>query len=377
MKLSDKDKKLLLVLLIGLILFGAYKLNGIFSESLEENEKLLKERNAKYTDLLAKSARRKEFVDETESSKAMYHDILASYKNSLSQEQTLVFLGLVEKATGVWLKQVGFSQVSNVYTFGNITSSNPGTPGQKVYSSDYQGITTSMTLSYECKYDDLKVVLKYLEDYGKKATVSNISFAYNNSTDMVNGTMNLSLYSITGSDRPGESVNINDVAVGTDNIFSSDTFISSGVGDSYRDKIINDYDLYLIMNQVGSDMSNMAMGTANDPANESVVLSDQNGVEEITIKITGRAGEYRVSYKIGSNLYPADKYEDGAVFVCGDSLDMVMISKPRMHKDDNTYANLTIINETDMTLNIAIVNDDEENPRINIGQPSGPYVVYK
>lgn len=377
MKISEKDIKLLLVLLIIGIVVGAYKLNGMFSDALKENEQVLDERNARYTDLLAKSARRKEYMDDTLKFQTEHKDLLASYKTSISQEQSLVFLGMVEKATGVWLKQVGFSDVSTVYTFGNVKSSNPGKSGNKVYSTDYKGITTSMTLSYECTYADLKRVLKYLEEYGKKATVRNISFSYSQATDIVNGTMQMSLYSITGKDRPKEEVNINDVAVGTDNIFTSDTFIASGIDNEYRDKIINDYDLYLIMNQVGSDSCNMAIGMANDPMNEATVISDSTGVEEVSIIVTGSGGEYRVSYKIGSNIYPAENYAEGAVLVCGDTLDMVMISKPRAHKDDNTIANVSIVNNTDMALNIAVINDDEETPRINIVSQSGTVKFYE
>ncbi len=371
MKISEKDIKLLLVLLIVGIVVGAYKLNGMFSDALKENEQILEEREVRYKDLVAKSARRKEYMDDTVKFQTEHKDLLASYKNSISQEQSLVFLGMVEKATNVWLKQVGFTDVSTVYTFGNVKSSNPGKSGNKVYSTDYTGISTSMTLSYQCSYDDLKKVLNYLEEFGKKATVSNISFTYSEATDTVSGTMNMALYSIKGSDRPKEEVNINDVAVGTDNIFTSDTFISAGIDNDYRDKIINDYDLYFIMNQVGSDMSNMAIGMANDPMNEAAVTSNSTGIEEVSIIVSGSAGEYRVSYKIGSNIYPADKYDEGAVLVCGDALDMVMISKPRAHKDDNTVANVSIVNNTDMSLNIAVINDDEERPRINIVNTTG------
>lgn len=371
MKFSDKDKKLLLLVLIAVIVFGAFKLYGVVDDALQENQETLKVRNARYLDLQAKSAKRKQFMDDTEAYKTQYADLLASYKTSLSQEQTLVFLGMVEKATNVWLKQVGFADVSTVYTFGNVASSNPGKAGQKVYSTDYTGITTSMTLSYQCTYDEFKDVLKYLEEYGKKATISDISLSYSEGTDIVSGTMKMSLYSIKGSDRPGEEVNISDVATGTDNIFSSDTFITSGLDSTYRDKIINDYDLYLIMNQVGSDNFNMALGMANDPLNETAITSASTGVEEIEIIIDGRDGEYKVRYKIGSNIYPSENYNDGAVLICGDSLDMVMISKPRTHSKDDTLANVRITNNSDMPLNIAIINDDEEEPRIKVVEQVG------
>ena len=377
MKFSDKDKKMLLLVLIAVIIFGAFKLYGVVDDALQENQETLKLRNARYLDLQAKSAKRKQFMDDTEAYKTQYADLLASYKTSLSQEQTLVFLGMVEKATNVWLKQVGFADVSTVYTFGNVASSNPGKAGQKVYSTDYTGITTSMTLAYQCKYAELKDVLKYLEEYGKKATISDISFTYSEGTDTVSGTMKMSLYSIKGSDRPAEEVNINDVAVGTDNIFVSDTFIPSGLVDGYKEKIINDYDLYLIMNKVGSDMSTMAVGMANDPTNSTAVTSDSTAVEDIEIVVSGKGGEYKVSYKIGGKIYPEENYADGATLVCGETLDMLMISRPRAGKGDTSLANVSIINNSDMQLNVAIINDDEEEPRIIIKDTVGRITFYK
>lgn len=375
-KISDRDKKLLLGLVIGVILFIAYKLFTSLSDANVEKEAELKTLKETYADLSAKNGNRKRYVEDTEEYEKMYQDVVNSYNTSLSQEQILVFLGMVEKNTGVWLKQTGLSNISSVYTFGEVTSTNPATAGQKVYTTDYTGISTQLNLSYECTYDDLKKVLQYLEDYGKKATVNDMSFSYSESTDIVTGSMSVTMYAITGSDREVEDVTIRDVAVGTDNIFSSDTFITIGTDGSYRDKIINDYDLYLIMNQTGSDMDTVAMGQANDPSNETAVSSDKDGLETVELRITGTNGNYKVSYKVGGNLYPAMDYKDGAPLICGDSLDFLIISKPRTGIDDNTRVNLTIINESDMTLNVATINDDTTSPRLNIESTQGTVVFY-
>ena len=377
LKVSERDKKLLLLLLIVIIIGGAAKLFSTISEDVKENKREYEELTDKYNDLVIKNSRKAQMIEDTANYTAEYRQLLDSYNTSLSEEQTLVFLGMVEKHTGVWLKQVGFSENTTVYTFGKVKSSNPSTLGQKVYSSDYKGISTTMTLSYECSYDELKEVLIYLEENGRKATISNITFSYSESTDIVTGTMQLTLYAIKGSDREVKDTVISDVAVGTDNIFSSDSFISSGVDGSYKDRILNDYDLYMIMNQAGSDMSTMAVGMAGDPSNETAVTTDTEGVADVTINITGKEGEYRVSYKLGSSAYPAENFAEGAPLICGDSLDMLIISKPRVDKDDSTLANVTIINDTDMVLNLAVINDDEDKPRVNIEKTEGNVVIYE
>lgn len=376
LQISERDKKLILVLLIVLILGGSFWIFDKITTSNTEKEEQYRILSDKYSDLSIKNGKRKIFVDDTEKNNEEYKQVLNSYNTSLSEEQTLVFLGMVEQNTGVWLKQMGFTTVTPVYTFGQVTSTNPSTQGQKVYSSDYVGISTQLSLSYECTYADFKKVLEYLRENGRKATINNISFSYSQSTDIISGTMQMTLYAVTGSDREVTDVNIKDIPVGTDNIFSSDSFVISGAENSYRDRIVNDHDLYIILNQPGSDMDNMSVGQAGDPSNTTAVSSNSNGVEDITIRVTGQAGDYRVSYKIGTSVYPAEDYDNGAPLVCGDSLDLLIISKPRASADDNTLANITIINESDMVLNAAIINDDVTSPRVSIVETVGNVIFY-
>lgn len=375
-KISDRDKKLILVLLIVAILGGSFVLFDKITTSNEEYEQEYNTLKDKYSDLSMKNAKKKVFVEDTEKNAEAYDKILEGYNTGLSEEQTLMFLAMVEKNTGVWLKQMGFADVQSVYSFGQINSTNPATQGQKAYTSDYQGVSTQLSLSYECTYAEFKDVINYLNENGKKATVNNVSFNYSESTDTVSGTMQMTLYAVKGSDREEKDVNIKDVPVGTDNIFASDSFIVSGAESSYRDRIINDHDLYIIMNQNGSDMDNMTVGQSGDIFNDTTVSSNSNGIEDITIRVTGQAGDYKVSYKIGSDVYPKENYDDGAPLICGDSLDLLIISKPRAATGDNTLANLTIINESDMVLNAAIINDDLALPRIDIVSTVGNVIFY-
>ena len=376
LSISDRDKKLVLVLLIVVILGGAFFLFDKISTSNDEYDRQYKELSDKYSDLTIKNAKKKVYIDDTDKYNKMYDEVLAKYNTGLSEEQTLVFLGMVEKETGVWLKQMAFTAVTPVYTFGNVTSTNPATPGKRVYSSDYRGISTMLNVSYECLYDDFKKVIEYLKEYGKKVTVSNISFSYSEATDMVSGTMQMNFYAVTGKDRENNGLNIKDVSVGTDNIFSSDTFSPSVTNGSVRDRIIVDHDLYIIMNQNGSDMDNMSVGQTGDPSNATAVTSNTNGIENITLRVTGKDGEYKVSYKIGTSVYPVEDFDNGAPLVCGDTLDLLIISKPRTESGDNTTANITIINESDKVLNATVLNDDEESPRVNITETLGSVIFY-
>lgn len=377
MTISDRDKKLLIILLSVAIIaasyFGFTKLNEK-NAVLEGEVKALKER---HIDLVTKNANKHNYESDTIENTAAFNKVFADFKTSISQEQTLLFLAEVEKNTGVWLKQQSLDNTSQIYQFGRIGSSNPAKSGQNVYTTDNVGLSTNSNVSYECTYEQLKTVLTYLRENGKKVTINNMSYSYAASTDMVSGTMSLTLYAIQGSERPALDVDIKDVFVGTDNIFASDTFAGSGAETTYRDKIIADYDLYLIVNRTGADKDAVICGQSGDTTNQTVISSNSGGIENVTIKITGREGDYKISYQVGTMQYPAENFDAGAPFICGNSIELLIMSSERGGNTDSSEISLRILNESDLVVNGAVVNDDPALTRINLDETKGAVTFYQ
>lgn len=377
MKISERDKILLIILLIAAILGGSY---FIFDKISKENVKLEEQvtnLSRRHSELVQKNANKHNYETDSIENNAKFDEILGMYKTSISQEQTLLFLTEVEKNTGVWLKQQSLDNPSDIYQFGRVTSSNPAKSGQRVYTTDNVGISTNTNVSYECTYDQLKTVLTYLREHGKKVTINNMSYSYAAATDMVTGTMSLTLYAIKGSERPEMDIDIKDVFIGTDNIFSSDTFTGTGSETSYKDRIINDYDLYVIVNRTGADKDAVICGQAGDTTNETVVSSNTGGIENVTIKITGREGDYRICYQVGTMQYPAENFDAGSPFICGESIELLIMSSERGGNTDSSEISLRIINESDLVVNGAIMGDDPTLPRVNLDETKGPVTFYQ
>lgn len=375
--MSDRDKKLLIGLLIVAILGGSWWLSGKIKTENETYKTELSALKVRYNDLETKNAYRATYQKDTETNTTLFNKVMSDFNTSLSQEQTLLFLTAVEKHTGVWLSQTSLGTVSQVYTFGKLGSSNPSKRGQKVYDTDNVGITTTSNVSYQCTYDQLKDVLTYLREQGKKVTINSMSYSYAAATDMVSGTMALTFYSIAGSDRPPMNTDINDVFIGTDNIFNSSTYIPSGSTDSAKDRILTNYDMYLIVNKQGSDKEAVICGQSGDINGQSVISSTDEGIQNVTIKVTGREGSYMLSYQVGARQYPAENYDIGTSFICGDSIDLLIMSSARSGMTDSNEVSLKIINDTDLSINAAIINDDAQSPRINIDETVGTVVFYQ
>ena len=342
-----------------------------------ENELLKDERReltVRHTDLVIKNASKATYEKDTLANTAKFNKVFADYNNSLSQESTLLFLAAVEKNTGVWLKQTSLDVVSQVYQFGAVTSTNPTNRGALVYETDNIGISTTANVSYECTYEELKAVLEYLRTNGRKATITSMAFDYDQTTSIVSGTMSISFYAISGSNRPPQKVDIQDVFIGTGNIFNSDTFITNGADVSIKDKIMSSYDMYVVVNRTGADKEAVIVGQRGN--DQATVTSNSTGIENVTIRVTGRAGDYKVSYQVGSSQYPAQGFEDGAAFVCGDSIELMIMSAERGATTDSNGISLRIINETDIAVNATIIGDDPVAPRVKLDESKGAVVFH-
>ena len=378
LKISEKDKKLLLILLAFTILacayYFGYKNLTDLTQKYDQETSILKK---KQIDLAQKNSNREKYVADTKNDQNTYSIIFSNYSNGTSQDASLAFINKLEMITGSWIKSATLSDPSMIYTFGNVNSSNPSTSGTKVYSSDMQGYKTTLTLTYEAKYDQWKNLIKYVNNYYSKNSIDSVAMSYNAVTGLVSGTMTLSTYAITGSQRPFTAPKI-DSPTGTNNIFSSNVFDSNKADfiDENGEYILSDYDYFILLNSATSDVDSCIIGKKNDTSKESIISENNNGTEGVTVRVAGSAGNYTIQYKLGNITYPATNYNNGISFTPGNTLDLLIMSSSRVSDADKNTIKLNIVNDSDMTLNVKVCNDDTKDPRVKYEGKTGSVNIY-
>lgn len=218
-KISDRDKMLLVVVvaagILALAYFFGYQKISEANTKLEAKQTTLSKTNK---DLKEKSNNKDRYIKDTNSYNLQYDSTIKLYAAGSTQPTSIDFLNKVESITGTWIRSVAFSEPAPVYTFGRIQSSNANSSGN-AYSSDYVGYKTTLNLAYEAEYKQWKDFIDYVNSYSTKCTIETISMAYNDATDTVSGTVTVSMYSITGADRPFKDSSFT-APTGSDNIFS-------------------------------------------------------------------------------------------------------------------------------------------------------------
>lgn len=378
-KLSNRDKMIIWVVASVAIILLAYFFGYTkIMEQVDMYQAKLNTAQSRYRELYDKNQNKENYLNDTAMYKSRYNSILSGYENGASQDNSLMFLRDLEKTTGSWIKSTTFATTSPIHTFGAISSTNPSMAGTKAYNSDMIGYKTTLTLSYEAQYNDFKDLLTYINNYYSKNTIDSISMAYDEDDDIVSGTMTVSTYCITGSSRAFSTPKI-DLPVGTKNIFFSSTFFPTIIqkNDTNGAYILSDYDYYLLLNAPASDMSACIMGQKGDRIGDSILSTNENTVQKVVIKVWGSKGNYRIMYKVGNQSYPAVNPGNGLSFAAGNTLDILIMSSARKTTADKSGADISIINDTDMDLNVKIVDDDATAPRVNIVESTGIVNVYK
>lgn len=368
LEVSDKDKRLLLILLSVLVIVAAYMLGyQRFSEKADDYKKELRTLKNEEADLEEKEANLEKYEEGKEEYAGQALAILKRYGSAVTQPSTIEFLNKVERITDAWLKNVSFTGTTEVYKFGQIQTGNPDKQGEQAYSTDLTGYKTALTISYEAEYEQWKELIEYINTYESKNVIESISMSYSNINDTVSGTMTLGLYSIVGG---GVVVTEPEFSIGTgsENIFYSDGVLQTTEGDE-GDYILDNYDYYILIGPKTAAAPSCIIGARGAEEKDVELTGEGSGMQSVSIAVTGSDGSYSAEYEI-------DGEKKSASVKTGDTLDLLIVSSKRQSYDDETGIELDISNTSDRPLNVKVFSDDTDNPRVNIRTTEGDVVVH-
>lgn len=390
MKLKERDKNLLIIIGMALLVFLAYfvgyrNINAKRVKVDAEVEKLVLE----LANLKSLEASKDTFISDTTEYISDRAALLGEFDSGYSQEYIIKVIedieNEMERVTDDnigWIKGATFNEPQFVYDFGNITSTNPDRTGELVYTTDLEGYSSAVSMNFEAGYDEFKKMVEYINNYeyeNKKCKykIETLNATYNSEAELVVGSIGVVFYALTGEDRIFTGIDPANKLFGTTNIFHSDIFNPAINGAENGENIISDYDLYLTLQSAESDVAALTLGVKNDQTGRSEIVDEANSAKDVEIRVMGMNGEYKVAYKVGNNTYPVDSYTEGEGFVVGELLSMLVISSERTSIDDASAANVSIFNESDKTLEIKVINEDESNPRFVVKYKEGDIIIYE
>lgn len=378
MKLTEKDKNLLLILAViaafclPLVLLVQPAMNKCEALTREISE--LQSRKSYLDQIVAAGST---YQEEAENIAVKKEELMNRFPSDIPQEASLLFMDNTEKKLPISLYQVGFGedvamQMTSAPTqeaidqveadTGDVTDDSvyADTTSQTAVTSGLTGISTSTDFSYTAGYEEFKEFLDYIENYNDRMVITSLTASYAMDMNQVNGNFTLIQYALKGEDRNPVSFLEPEMIQGTNNIFTQ----ASGV---FNEETNQSAQFFLMLNQPDADDEAFIMGQMSDVAEETYLVNDENKLQKAAIEFEGTNGEYTAYYSVGKEK----TVKEGIPFTADGQIGFEILSSERADDKDKVSVQVDIVNNTDTIVYLSVQNDDEENPRVTIKGKTG------
>lgn len=402
MKISKREKILLGILVVWLILFGYFKY--VYAGQKSKLEKLRTERitlqakldtvNAQINSIKNKESDVKVLNSKIQDKSKLLYPTIAQEKiiielDSLMSKSklkgTIGFSDIAVQAVEVKKPeekknaQSSLQPLADQYnsTF-NKNSNNVNVAENKnngtatAPKTDASGSTVEqmkVNLTFSGSYSNVIDFIKNIETNSKKIIIANINLSQVSKTD-VSGSCELNFYAVpkvSNEDEEYMKWNYSN-NYGKANPFDGGNSVSINTTIEQANAPKKEvYDFVLSARSINSDLPTIMLGKADDSSKSTYVYADSNGKEPIEIYFIQKDNKYYYKYKTSRGSYPMQYNGDGIEFKPKNNvIALKVFSDKRINADDKASADVKIINKTDKLVTAIVSDDDSSNPRVNI-----------
>ena len=215
MKISDRDKKLILFVLLAAII----ALPIVFyikpkKENIDSNTQRLADLEVRFQELKALDEKRPDYEAAIENYAKERTEMIANYATGILQENTIMFLrGIEISEHPIYMTLLQFGEIEET----PVTTDSVDEEGNLV-----EGLTAKKyvtTVNFHGSYEDIKYFLDYIFNNEDKMLIQSINMKVNQKNNRLEGTFVLEQYAVTGEGRSLDSVKVDGIIKGEDYIF--------------------------------------------------------------------------------------------------------------------------------------------------------------
>ena len=402
MKLSPREKKLLLILLVVTLTIGYIKY------LLEPQWKKIGELSKKKEEYSFQIQNiRKEISDYDRLSKELSNQYAKiSYLTlklypSIFQEKIIMTLDEQLKKSELTANSISFSEqsVSEVNPEKQATAPQESTLRQFVQI--YQNLASiienkelsqmeteaaekeetltrtvermTASIDYVGTYANLINFLKEVEKGNKITPIKRLDIRRNSEDHTLSGAIDLDYYAVPNlniQDDEYDSWNYRN-KYGKDNPFD---LFSGYINPSALMK----YDFVMTLNPYSSGLPTIIMGKSTGNSGSGFIYGINQGDEAVELQIHQMEDRYYYKYRTQSDSFPLNyEYEMVEFKPYGSKIELMIHSKKRISPTDQSGILLSLVNQSDLTLQVTIGKDDAQSPRVIIERLLGNIVINK
>ncbi|KGG81445.1 hypothetical protein Y919_00340 [Caloranaerobacter azorensis H53214] len=228
----------------------------------------------------------------------------------------------------------------------------------------------SLDIFYTGRYENLIKFIDLIQNYDKKLLIKNLNII-RNSNNEISGNIKIDFFAV-----PLLNLVYDDFTVWNfeENYGKQNPFYSSKV-DTRIEKTNESnkvsYDFAMNVKPYNSDLPTVTLGKTNDSQRKTYVYADSPSVEDVEIYFSETEGKFFYKYKTGRDKYPRDFNKWVEFNPLSNSINIIIYTHKRNSENDMSGVNIKLYNETNKRVFIKIVGDDRYRPRVNVVGESG------
>ncbi|WP_138202762.1 hypothetical protein [Haloimpatiens lingqiaonensis] len=398
MKISKREQLLLSILVILLVAFAYYKL--VLVKQNEKINSLVSQRNnceEKMYKIKNKIATQPKIKSDIKKTNSKIMEDLRNIFPEIEQERIIIAINKLLSDSSLTGNVINFTEPKLTKLSGE---DNEGKKEDKVSTSDelsnlvekYKDINDeenkkvenknivrenkkipngeaqkmSINISFKGNHPALINFIKSVEGFNKKIVISKININTSDGNNL-SGTLTLDIYGIPQFNKEEYVPYDFDVPHGKNDPFAGGIIAKDTVSEPKKET----YDFLMSVRAETSDLPTVILGEAKDQNEKTYVYGDKNDVEQVSMELWEKAGQYYYRYKTSRDKYPMN-YEAGSKLEPqGNEINIKVYSNPRKSNGDMAGVNFKINNKTNLNLNIVVENDDKVAPRVNVIKEGG------
>lgn len=232
----------------------------------------------------------------------------------------------------------------------------------------------SANVVFESTYDNMLKFIDAIQNNIVDISITNINTVISDSGSL-QGTMTLNFYEVP---KPEGFIENNDEWIwkelmksGKNNPFSSD-----GVATVFNSSS-NKYDFYISVKPESSDLPTIIVGRAQDDNRTTYLYEDSNKIEDVNLQFKAENNKYYYKYNTLNNLYPSDGSWQEFSPVSNGNVYIKVYSSSRNSKTDSAGVNISINNTSGLKIRFEVEDDDSSSPRVYFRDPKSVVVTRK
>lgn len=267
-KLDTRTKTMIVAIIVALIALGSY--NWGYKALKEDKAKLEKEIKSLDNQITIKKEKyeKKDFyLLMTDIYNDKFQEELEKFPEDIQEENQIMFFKEIESfltsdENKFNIPTVSFSEGKTLVKFQET---------EKITGQLYEGVSSTVSFPFTLEYDKFKALLNYLEEYKDRSVVSTVSASYSEDLNRVTGAVVFTQYAITEDTRILLQPEIEDILLGTDNIFTSPEILDRPEDDVWTvdqaaKRIKASFDMFVLLEPALGDVPSTSMGFAKSSA---------------------------------------------------------------------------------------------------------------